>query len=284
MSVAVSVANLRKTYGDVVAVDDVSLTITTGECFAILGPNGAGKTTTVEILEGYRSRDSGEVSVLGVDPAHGGRSWRAQLGIVLQSARDLGDITTHEAVAHFATYYPAPADVDTTIASVGLTDKAAARISTLSGGQRRRVDVALGLIGAPQLLFLDEPTTGFDPQARREFWVLLQQIKAGGTTIMLTTHYLDEAEALADRVAVIAAGRVIALDTPDQIGVGEDDSVEVSWRQDGRMHREFTTSPTSFVGELAAVLGGEIPELVIRRSTLEDRYLALIDQAQSSTS
>ena len=274
-----SVRGLRKNYGALVAVDDVTFDVDFGECFAILGPNGAGKTTTVEIIEGYRPRDAGEVNVLGVDPAQANRAWRAQIGIVLQSVRDLGEVNVREAVAHFASYYPAPADIDLTISAVGLQEKSGDRIGKLSGGQRRRLDVALGVIGSPRLLFLDEPTTGFDPQARREFWALLQSIQQAGTTIVLTTHYLDEAEVLADRVAVIAAGRVIAIDTPAQLGTGTSDVAEVSWRESGTWHHQSTTTPGAFVVDLQRRIGGEIPALTVRRSTLEDRSLALLDPA-----
>ena len=211
---AVSVHGLRKTYGERTAVDGVDLDIPRGEVFALLGPNGAGKTTTVEILEGYRSRDAGEVSVLGVDPAEATPQWRARVGIVLQSVTDLSELTVAETVRHFAGYYPRPRDPDEVIATVGLTDSAAQRIRLLSGGQRRRLDVALGILGRPELLFLDEPTTGFDPAARRQFWDLVEDLAREGTTILLTTHYLEEAERLADRVAVIASGRIVEVAEP----------------------------------------------------------------------
>jgi ABC-2 type transport system ATP-binding protein len=277
---AIAVRDLRKVYGDLAAVDGVSLTIGDGECFAFLGPNGAGKTTTVEILEGYRQRTAGTVSVLGQDPQTASRAWRAQIGIVLQSDRDLGDLTVSEAVSHFAGYYPTSRDVGGTIDSVGLSAKSKSRVSTLSGGQRRRLDVALGIIGSPRLLFLDEPTTGFDPEARREFWDLLHSIKGNGTTIVLTTHYLEEAESLADRVAVIVAGRIVAVDTPQGLGRGTSDTAEIRWRADGVWHRESTLSPTTFIADLARQLGGEIPDLTVHRPTLEDRYLRLIDEGR----
>ncbi|MFT3662465.1 MAG: ABC transporter ATP-binding protein [Gordonia sp. (in: high G+C Gram-positive bacteria)] len=205
---AVTVRNLRKEYGGRAVVDDVSFHIERGETFALLGPNGAGKSTTVEILEGYRHRSGGEVSVLGVDPADGDAAWKARLGIVLQTAGQAGVVTVGEQIRQFASYYPAPRDPDEVIEAVGLAEQAKTRISRLSGGQQRRVDVALGVIGDPELLFLDEPTTGFDPSARREFWGLIRRLQAEGTTIVLTTHYLEEAAQLADRVAVIAAGRM----------------------------------------------------------------------------
>src|SRR2546421_320005 len=206
---------LRKRYGTRYAVDGVDLSVQPGEVFALLGPNGAGKTTTVEILAGHRRRDGGEVAVLGVDPGTAGRGWRARIGLVLQEASDLADLTVMESVRHFAGYYPRPRDPEALVELVGLTSKASSKVNALSGGQRRRLDVALGIVGTPELLFLDEPTTGFDPQARRQFWTLVGTLAAEGTTILLTTHYLEEAEALADRVAVSADGRIGAADTPD---------------------------------------------------------------------
>jgi ABC-2 type transport system ATP-binding protein len=273
---AVRVRGLRKTYGETHAVDGVDLDVVRGEVLALLGPNGAGKTTTTEILEGYRQRDAGDVDVLGVDPAHGDAMWRSRIGIVLQTASDLGDLTVEESVAHFAGYYPRPRDVGEVIESVGLAEKRTTRGANLSGGQRRRLDVALGIVGRPELLFLDEPTTGFDPEARREFWVLIRELQAQGTTIMLTTHYLEEAEVLADRVAVIARGRVIACDVPERLG-GRDESIAtVSWREGDAVRSVQTQEPTTTVGELAARLGGEIPGLAIARPSLEDIYLSLI--------
>jgi len=273
---AVRVRGLRKTYGETHAVDGVDLDVVRGEVLALLGPNGAGKTTTTEILEGYRHRDAGDVDVLGVDPAHGDAMWRSRIGIVLQTASDLGDLTVEESVTHFAGYYPRPRDVGEVIESVGLAEKRTTRGANLSGGQRRRLDVALGIIGRPELLFLDEPTTGFDPEARREFWVLIRELQAQGTTIMLTTHYLEEAEVLADRVAVIARGRVIACDIPERLG-GRDESIAtVSWREGDGVRSVQTQEPTTTVSELAARLGGEIPGLAIARPSLEDIYLSLI--------
>ncbi|MEZ5114727.1 MAG: ABC transporter ATP-binding protein [Candidatus Nanopelagicales bacterium] len=276
---AVSVRALTKRYGDLAAVDGVDLDIPLGECFSLLGPNGAGKTTLVEILEGYRRPTSGSVTVLGETPEHADRGWRARIGVVLQSDRDLGDLTVREAVRHFAGYYPHPRDPDEVLDAVGLTDKATSRNETLSGGQRRRLDVALGVIGRPELLFLDEPTTGFDPEARREFWQLIEGLKAEGTTILLTTHYLDEAEHLADRVGVIAAGRIVALGSPEALGGRHDGRARVSWREDGVARSEDTDRPTELVTALAARLGGEIPELAVVRPTLEDTYLELVDGA-----
>ena len=279
---AIEVRSLRKVYADVVAVDDISFHVAEGECLALLGPNGAGKTTTTEILEGYRKPDSGTARVLGVDSASGGLDWRARLGIVLQADRDLGELTVREAVTHFAGYFPNPRDPDEVIAAVGLTEKAKARNSKLSGGQRRRLDVALGIIGRPDVLFLDEPTTGFDPAARRDFWDLIKAIKAEGTTILLTTHYLEEAEHLADRVAVIARGRIIATDTPARIGGRADGKAVVSWSEGGVARSHETSHPTQFVIELSVRLGVEIPELQVHRPTLEDMYLALL-KAQDQT-
>src|SRR5204863_10157462 len=206
---AIRVRGLRKSYGAQVAVEGLDLDVARGECFALLGPNGAGKTTTVEILEGYRPRSAGEVSVLGIDPAKPNRDWRARMGIVLQGTGEFDTVTVREVIRHFATFYPAPRDPDEVIAAVGLTEKATARAGKLSGGQRRRLDVALGIVGRPELLFLDEPTTGFDPEARRQFWGVIADLAHQGTTILLTTHYLDEAEHLADRVGIINAGRIV---------------------------------------------------------------------------
>ena len=221
MKPVISVEGLRKSYGALAVVKDLSLTINQGEIFAILGPNGAGKTTTVEILEGFRTADSGAISVLDTDPAIKGTAalaWRNRIGIVLQSTQDTAELTVREALTHFASYYSNPRDVEDVITLVGLQEKADDRARTLSGGQRRRLDVGLGIIGRPELLFLDEPTTGFDPEARRAFWVLIKQLKNEGTTILLTTHYLDEAEALADRVAVMNHGEILEVSTPALLG------------------------------------------------------------------
>jgi len=268
---------MRKSYGDLDAVDGVTCEIEFGECFALLGPNGAGKTTVTEILEGYRVRDSGTVEVLGVDPSSGNRSWKSQLGIVLQTDRDLGDLTVSEAVHHFAGYYANPRDPDEVIAAVGLSEKGTSRNEKLSGGQRRRLDVALGIIGRPRVLFLDEPTTGFDPQARRDFWTLIDGLKAEGTTILLTTHYLEEAEHLADRVAVMSRGRIVACDTPALLGGRQTGQARVSWTEDGQTHELWTPEPTRIVNELSARFDGEIPGLSVDRARLEDTYLALLD-------
>ena len=274
---AVSVHGLRKTYGERTAVDGVDLDIPRGEVFALLGPNGAGKTTTVEILEGYRSRDAGEISVLGIDPADATPQWRARVCIVLQSVTDLSELTVAETVRHFAGYYPRPRDPDEVIATVGLTDSAAQRTRLLSGGQRRRLDVALGILGRPELLFLDEPTTGFDPAARRQFWVLVEDLAREGTTILLTTHYLEEAERLADRVAVIASGRIVEVAEPAALGGRRDAAATVSWTdQDGSRRSVRTAEPTRTVTELAATFVGEVPGLSVTRPTLEDVYLEMV--------
>jgi ABC-2 type transport system ATP-binding protein len=274
---AVTIRGLVKRYGDRNAVDGVDLDILDGEVFALLGPNGAGKTTTVEILEGYRRRDAGQVSVLGTDPGHGDRHWRSRIGIVLQTSAENAELTVEEMLRHFAGYYPDPRDPDEVIAAAGLQEKRANRVRTLSGGQRRRLDVALGIVGRPQLLFLDEPTTGFDPQARRSFWDLVRQLRGDGTTILLTTHYLDEAQALADRVGVINDGRLIAVDTPDRLGGRTAHRATVRWQEDGTTHQELTDTPTRTVTELAARFDGEVPGLEVARPSLEDVYLGMID-------
>ena len=279
MSAAIEVLDLRKSYGGQEAVAGISLTIERGEIYAILGPNGAGKTTTVEILEGFRTRDSGSVSVLGADPGSlgiHGSAWRNRIGIVLQSTSDAAELTVAETVHHFSHYYSNPKDPDSVIELVGLTDKRDAKIRTLSGGQRRRLDVALGIIGAPEILFLDEPTTGFDPEARRAFWELILALKAEGTTILLTTHYLDEAEALADRVAVINAGKIVEIATPETLGGRHLAKATISWSENGATQKKISENPTQDVIEIAARFKGDIPELTITRPSLEDIYLTMI--------
>ena len=275
----IEVKGLKKSYGDVHAVRGVDLQIDQGEIFSLLGPNGAGKTTTVEILEGFRTRDEGSVSVLGFDPqtrGHESRLWRDRIGIVLQSSADAGDLTVIETIDHFSGYYSHPRDVQEVIHSVGLTEKAGALIRNLSGGQRRRLDVALGIIGNPELLFLDEPTTGFDPEARRAFWSLIQKLRSDGTTILLTTHYLDEAEALADRVAVINNGVIIEVSTPADLGGRATSQATVSWRDGEATKSEKTDNPTTLVAQLSASFSGEVPELIVTRPSLEDIYLEMI--------
>ena len=275
----IEVKGLKKNYGDLQAVRGLDLQIEQGEIFSLLGPNGAGKTTTVEILEGFRTRDSGTVSVLGVDPqikGHESRIWRNRIGIVLQNSADAGDLSVGETVQHFSNYYSDPLDVQEVINSVGLDEKQGSLIRTLSGGQRRRLDVALGIIGNPELLFLDEPTTGFDPQARRAFWSLIQQLRNDGTTILLTTHYLDEAQALADRVAVINHGQIVEISTPTELGGRATAQATVSWRDGAQVKLERTDNPTALVSKLSADFGGEIPELIVTRPSLEDIYLEMI--------
>ena len=277
----IEVQGLHKSYADTKAVDGIDLTISKGEIFALLGPNGAGKTTTVEILEGFRTADSGSISVLGFDPATRGvqsRIWRNRIGIVLQSTADAGDSTVQETLSHFAKYYSAPRDVEEVIHSVGLDEKRGALIRTLSGGQRRRLDVGLGIIGSPELLFLDEPTTGFDPEARRAFWALIESLREGGTTILLTTHYLDEAEALADRVAVITRGKILEVSTPSQLGGRASAKARVQWKADGVIQEELSDNPTDVVRRLSAQFPGEVPELQVLRPSLEDIYLSMIGE------
>ncbi|WP_082965937.1 ABC transporter ATP-binding protein [Mycobacterium kubicae] len=275
---AVHVRGLSKTYGRVAAVRDLDLDVGYGEIFAILGPNGAGKSTTIEILEGHRKRDAGQVRVLGEDPGVAGRSWRARIGIVLQEASDAGMLTVSETVRMFAKCYGrarVPAEV---LELVGLGSVAGSRVRTLSGGQRRRLDVALGIIGIPELLFLDEPTTGFDPEARRQFWDLIKLLSADGTTILLTTHYLEEAAALADRVAVIVGGRVVAVDSPVRLTGYVSSAATVRWIEGDEVHVEKTDRPTELIKQRSDN-GAELAGLTVSRPTLEDAYLQLIGMA-----
>ena len=274
---AIQVCGLRKAYGTRPAVAGIDLSVAHGEIFALLGPNGAGKTTTVEILEGHRRRDSGDVRVLGQDPASGGRAWRARIGIVLQSATDAADLTVTETVRHIAGFYPRPRPVTEVIDLVGLADRARTKVRALSGGQRRRLDVALGIVGRPEVVFLDEPTTGFDPQARRQFWHLVRALAAEGTTILLTTHYLDEAEALADRLAVIAAGTLVAEGTPATLGGRAGAGTTVAWDGPNGPASEQTADPTALITRLTAA-GIDLTSLTVTRPSLEDTYLALIGE------
>jgi ABC-2 type transport system ATP-binding protein len=278
----VRVRDLTKNYGASVALRGVSFDVGPGETLGLLGPNGAGKSTTIEILEGYRDRSSGEVSVLGVDPRHGGLDWKARLGIVLQTSADQGTATVREQIAHFAGFYPRPRDVDEVLVAVGLEEKANARIRSLSGGQRRRVDVALGVVGRPELLFLDEPTTGFDPEARRRFWELIRSLSSDGTSIVLTTHYLDEAAQLSDRVAVVTGGRLVALGRPDELGDEEARTPRVTWLDDHGRHDVRTSEPGALVARLHAD-GGEPHSLEVIRPSLEDVYLDLVARAEEQT-
>ena len=280
-SSAIFIQGLTKNYGDFAAVDGINLEVSYGEIFAILGPNGAGKTTTVEILEGYRDRDGGKVTVLGEDPGNLGEktySWRERIGIVLQSTSDSEDLSVRETIHHFARYYSHPKDPESVIALTGLSEKADARVHTLSGGQRRRLDVALGIIGSPELLFLDEPTTGFDPEARRAFWDLIRTLRKEGTTILLTTHYLDEAEALADRVAVIVAGKILEISSPETLGNRHLAQARITWLEGGQQRELLSNNPAGEVATIAARMGGEIPELQVIRPSLEDIYLTMIGE------
>ncbi|WP_353951430.1 ABC transporter ATP-binding protein [Knoellia sp. S7-12] len=280
---AIRIRGLVKQYGDKRAVDGLDLDIEAGEVFSLLGPNGAGKTTTVEILEGFRTPDAGEVRVLGEDPYKANRLWRNQIGIVLQNSSGLDLLTPREILGSTARTYATPRGVDEVIAAVGLEEKADVRIAGLSGGQRRRLDVALGIVGRPELLFLDEPTTGFDPQARRDFWGLIRNLASEGTTILLTTHYLDEAEQLADRVGVIAAGRLLALDTPANLGGRASEEATVSWTEAGQRRTLRCATPTHEIAKLSERLGGEVPDLVVSRPSLEDTYLSLISPHVTGT-
>jgi len=278
---AIEISGLTKQYGQKMAVDGIDLTVYQGEIFALLGPNGAGKTTTVEILEGFRNLTGGKVKVLDFDPAtkgEAGRKWRNQIGIVLQSTTDAADLSVQETVEHFSHYYENPRNVDEVIDEVGLREKAKELARNLSGGQRRRLDVALGIIGSPELLFLDEPTTGFDPEARRAFWDLLNKLRSEGTTIFLTTHYLDEAEALADRVGVIANGKIIEIATPTTLGDRGNAPARISWLENGQLAELETAEPTAELKKLSARFNGEIPQLQVIRPNLEDIYLRMIGE------
>ncbi len=270
---------LRKSYGAHDAVRGIDFTVARGEVFGLLGPNGAGKTTTVEVLEGYRERTGGEVSVLGFDPGARPRELRARVGIVLQAGGMYRFVTVREAVRHWARLYPHPREVEEVLAVAGLTEKADARVRTLSGGQARRLDLALALVGDPELIFLDEPTTGFDPAARRAAWETIRSLRDLGKTVLLTTHYLDEAQELADRVAIIKAGRILAIGRPRDLGVGAATRVRVSWRDpDGAAREREVEDPTRLVHELtsaALARGDSVAELTVSRPSLEDVYLEL---------
>jgi ABC-2 type transport system ATP-binding protein len=297
----ISVEGLRKSYDGFEAVRGIDLEVRAGEVFAFLGPNGAGKTTTVEILEGYRRRDRGEVAVLGIDPQNADRGWRQRVGFVLQESRLVGELTPRETLEQYAGYYAAPRDVEETVNLVGLGAKADVRNAKLSGGQQRRLDVALALIGDPELLFLDEPTTGFDPSARRQAWEVVAGLRDLGKTVFLTTHYMDEAQALADRVAIISAGRIVATGSPDELGGDRNQRTEVSFRLpsgvrgpdlpygirtaariEGELVSLSVRDPVPVLRELtnwASNRSVGLPGLLVRRPSLEDVYLDLTEAA-----
>jgi ABC-2 type transport system ATP-binding protein len=282
---ALEVRDLRMRYGRTDVLTGVTFSAQPGEVLALLGPNGAGKTTTIEILEGFRMRSAGEVRVLGIDPAHGGEAWRARLGVVLQSWRDHAKWRVRELLEHLGHYYRPystpdrrrPWNVDELIEAVGLTVHATKRVGQLSGGQRRRLDVAIGIVGRPELLFLDEPTAGFDPEARREFHDLVHHLSdVDDTTILLTTHDLDEAEKLADRILILAGGVIIANGSADELSRRMATEAEVRWTIDGERHVHSTMDSTRFVRELFRQYGDDVAELEVRRASLEDTYMAMV--------
>jgi len=278
---AIAVRDLRKSYGELEAVRGISFEVQQGEVFGLLGPNGAGKTTTVEILEGYRRREAGEVEVLGTDPAAAGGEWRERIGVVLQSSAMYETLTVTEMLNLFAGYYREPRPVDEVVELVGLQEKRDNRVRLLSGGQRRRLDLGLALVGDPELIFLDEPTTGFDPGARRRAWETIRGLRSLGKTILLTTHYLDEAEQLADRVAVLRQGEIVASGPPAEL-TGSAQQTEIRYRANGREVVLHTDEPTRLLHELtekALADGHELEGLVVRRPSLEDVYLSLTEEA-----
>jgi ABC-2 type transport system ATP-binding protein len=277
----ISIKGLRKSYGDFEAVQGIDLEVQAGEVFAFLGPNGAGKTTTVEILEGYRHRSGGEVAVLGQDPEHANREWRERIGIVLQSSRLDPYLTVRESLELYAGYYRAPRPVDEVIELVGLAGKAEERARKLSGGQQRRLDVGMALIGDPELLFLDEPTTGFDPSARRQAWDVIAGLRDLGKTVFLTTHYMDEAQRLADRVTIISRGQIVARGTPEDLGDRESQPTKIAYRLDGEEIAVETTTPVKTLHELtgqALERGLDLEGLEVTRPSLEDVYLELTSE------
>jgi ABC-2 type transport system ATP-binding protein len=281
---AISVRGLHMSYGNLEAVRGVDFEIHEGEVFGLLGPNGAGKTTTVEILEGYRRRTAGEVTVLGHDPQDPGPEFRQRIGVVLQQSELWPNLSVRETHRVFAGYYAHPRDIDEVIELVGLTEKRDARVKTLSGGQKRRLDLGVALVGDPDLVFLDEPTTGFDPAARRAAWEMIRSLRALGKTVLLTTHYLDEAEQLADRVAVMREGRIVTLGTPREL-TSADLEVEIRYRRNGEEVLLRTSEPTRVLHELteeALAHGEELERLEVRRPTLEEVYLALVDDGDAT--
>ena len=286
----VRVEDLRMRYGDFDVLDGVDLTVRRGEVVALLGPNGAGKTTTIEILEGFRERSAGKVTVLGEDPAHAGEDWKARVGVVLQSWRDHARWNARDLLTHLGRFFEPystpdrkrPYDVDEMIAMVGLQDHSDQKIRTLSGGQRRRLDVAVGIIGRPELLFLDEPTSGFDPQAKREFHDIVHRLSdLEDTTILLTTHDLDEAEKLADRILILAGGRIVANGSADELAREVTREAQVRWSRDGERFVHATEDATRFVRELFAQYGTEVEDLEVSRATLEDTYIAMVQRFES---
>jgi ABC-2 type transport system ATP-binding protein len=283
----IQVVDLRMRYGTVDVLAGVSFSVSRGEVVTLLGPNGAGKTTTIEILEGFRIRSAGDVSVFGVDPARAGEEWRARVGIVLQSWRDHARWTPRGLLSHLGRYYepysepgrPRPHDAERLISMVGLEEQADRKIRTLSGGERRRLDVAVGIVGNPELLFLDEPTAGFDPQARRTFHQLIRRlVDHEGTTVLLTTHDLDEAERLADRILILAGGRIVADGSAAELASAVTGDARVRWRIDGEPHQQDTPDATGFVRDLLTRFGDEVRDLEVRRATLEDTYLAMVQR------
>lgn len=286
----IRVGGLRMRYGSVDVLNGVDFTVRRGEVLGLLGPNGAGKTTTIEILEGFRMRSAGEVAVLGTDPAHGDEHWRAGLGVVLQSWRDHAKWRVRELLAHLATYYKGysteritrPRDVDELVRTVGLTAHADKKIGQLSGGQRRRLDVAIGIVGRPEVLFLDEPTVGFDPEARRDFHDLVHRLADDeDTTILLTTHDLAEAEKLADRILILAGGRIVADGSADELSRQVSTESEVKWTRDGQRFVHATMDATGFVRELFQEFGDAIGDLEVRRATLEETYMTMVQQYET---